>query len=215
MIPSRTLLASFGYFAISEAHMKMAQPKPFAASINSPLAPDGSNFPCQSNGGAFSGTPPRWPWARPSRFRSSGRLSMAAVLARFPSPTMPIPPKAVCGRLFTQSRAAARPSCKPGTWERTLKLPTLSRTPSRFRRTFPLAPQLSRGHGSTALENREYYMNCAPISLTGSSGSKANYDALPDMLIANINVAGGASCATQEESTTCTPTPVLLLTDST
>lgn len=34
--------------------------------------------------------------------------------------------------------------------------------------------------------NREMYMNCAPITVTGGSDSTAVYDALPDMFVANV-----------------------------
>lgn len=37
-------------------------------------------------------------------------------------------------------------------------------------------------------------MNCAPATLTGTGGDKSNYDALPDMLVANI----GNGCTTEE-----------------
>lgn len=40
--------------------------------------------------------------------------------------------------------------------------------------------------------NREMYMNCAMIELTGTSGDESNYDALPDMFVANI----GGECST-------------------
>ena len=42
--------------------------------------------------------------------------------------------------------------------------------------------------------NREYYMNCAPISITGESGDESSFDALPDMIVANIPAI--TSCST-------------------
>lgn len=42
--------------------------------------------------------------------------------------------------------------------------------------------------------NREMYMNCALVDLTGTSGSKSSYDALPDMFTANI----GNGCSTAD-----------------
>jgi hypothetical protein len=44
--------------------------------------------------------------------------------------------------------------------------------------------------------NREFYMNCAPIEITGAEGTTAALAALPDMLVANI--APNAGCATTE-----------------
>lgn len=36
--------------------------------------------------------------------------------------------------------------------------------------------------------NREYYMNCGKLELTGDGGDQANYDALPDLLVANLAI---------------------------
>jgi hypothetical protein len=36
------------------------------------------------------------------------------------------------------------------------------------------------------LGNREFYMFCAPVTLTGTGGDMANFEALPDMVILNI-----------------------------
>jgi hypothetical protein len=51
--------------------------------------------------------------------------------------------------------------------------------------------------------NREFYMSCGPIELTGSGGSKAAYDALPDMFIANI----GPHCKIQAGTDVIFPNP--------
>ncbi|KAH6655047.1 hypothetical protein BKA67DRAFT_224462 [Truncatella angustata] len=42
--------------------------------------------------------------------------------------------------------------------------------------------------------NREFYMNCGVLELTGTSGDKANFDKLPDLFVANIDgVSAGCS----------------------
>jgi hypothetical protein len=46
--------------------------------------------------------------------------------------------------------------------------------------------------------NREMYMNCAPITVTGGSDDKAAFESLPDMALANINFGEGTSCKTKE-----------------
>jgi hypothetical protein len=53
--------------------------------------------------------------------------------------------------------------------------------------------------------NREFYMNCAPIEISGPEGSQAALAALPDMMVANI--APGGTCATKEGVDTQYPNP--------
>jgi hypothetical protein len=51
--------------------------------------------------------------------------------------------------------------------------------------------------------NREMYAQCAPVVLTGSGGSKADYDALPDVFKANI----GNNCGTVPDKDVLYPNP--------
>jgi len=52
--------------------------------------------------------------------------------------------------------------------------------------------------------NREMYMNCAPISITGGSDSKDYYGTLPDMLVANIPAT---DCRTEDSKDAQPPNP--------
>jgi hypothetical protein len=52
--------------------------------------------------------------------------------------------------------------------------------------------------------NREMYMNCAPISITGGSDSKDYYDSLPDMLVANVPAT---DCKTADNTNPQVPNP--------
>ena len=57
---------------------------------------------------------------------------------------------------------------------------------------FTIPFDIPAGNGTIAwtwfnkIGNREMYMNCGPLTLTGAGGTQANYDALPDMFVANI-----------------------------
>lgn len=48
--------------------------------------------------------------------------------------------------------------------------------------------------------NREIYMNCANIKVSGGAGDASKFEKLPDMALANINVGSGSSCKTPESS---------------
>lgn len=51
--------------------------------------------------------------------------------------------------------------------------------------------------------NREMYMNCAPLQVTGSGGSENHLDTLPDMFVANI----GPGCGTLADTDVSFPNP--------
>lgn len=57
--------------------------------------------------------------------------------------------------------------------------------------------------------NREMYMQCASIELTGTSGDQSNYDDLPDMFTANLLTQDGADpdCATVSDTDVEFPNP--------
>jgi hypothetical protein len=56
MFSSSTTLAVFGLATLGAAHMKMSTPVPFGESTlnNSPLAADGSDFPCKQRTGVYA-----------------------------------------------------------------------------------------------------------------------------------------------------------------
>jgi hypothetical protein len=57
---------------------------------------------------------------------------------------------------------------------------------------FTVPSNIPSGRGTIAwtwfnkIGNREMYMNCGPVILTGAGGQQSNFDALPDMFKANI-----------------------------
>ena len=198
----KTLAAAFGLFAASDAHMFLALPQPFTTPqlSNSPLNADGSNFPCQSNGGAFSGaaTSMALGSSQPLTFNGQsvhGGGSCQVSITYDTNPTKNsvwkvihsieggCPAKNLAGNIAPDNNAEAP---DPDTY------------------TFPIPTNIPTGKATLAwtwlnrIGNREFYMACAPIQLTGTSGAQANYEALPDMLVANINAGGGGSCATTE-----------------
>lgn len=82
-------------------------------------------------------------------------------------------------------------------------------TPDPYTYTFDVPKDIPAGNATIAITwfnkvgNREMYMMCAPVVLTGSGGDKANYDALPDMFKANI----GNGCGTQDSTDLIFPDP--------
>ncbi|PSR77485.1 hypothetical protein BD289DRAFT_146541 [Coniella lustricola] len=54
--------------------------------------------------------------------------------------------------------------------------------------------------------NREMYMQCAPVTLTGTSGDQSNYDSLPDMFVANLD-DDADTCHTPSDTDLVFPDP--------
>lgn len=71
---------------------------------------------------------------------------------------------------------------------------------------FDVPKELPNGEATFAwtwfnkIGNREMYMNCAPITISGGSDDASAFDKLPDMAVANIQAGSGASCKTPESS---------------
>lgn len=58
MLFNLSFVLAFGFFALANAHMKMSSPTPFDVDAldNSPLKPDGSDYPCKTCGYKVSET---------------------------------------------------------------------------------------------------------------------------------------------------------------
>ncbi|KAJ9150980.1 Lytic polysaccharide monooxygenase [Coniochaeta hoffmannii] len=85
--------------------------------------------------------------------------------------------------------------------------------PDPYTYTFDVPKDIPAGNATVAITwfnkvgNREMYMMCAPVVVTGSGGDKANFDALTDMFKANI----GNGCGTQASKDLVFPDPGKIL----
>ncbi|KAJ4296784.1 hypothetical protein N0V90_006832 [Kalmusia sp. IMI 367209] len=173
----------------AHSHMIMASPEPFGSPNNSPLDPSGSDYPCKMTS-ATAGEGPM----NDFKVGSSQQLS------------------------FTGSAVHGGGSCQLAVT--TDKNPTKDSKfkvihsieggcpgvngPSTFQ--FDVPDALPNGEAVFAwtwfnhIGNREMYMNCAHITVSGGKDDTAAFEKLPDMALANINVGSGASCKTAESS---------------
>ncbi|KAK1826772.1 putative chitin domain 3 protein [Podospora conica] len=192
-----TLVAAAGFAALSTAHVVISEPKPFAvpALHNGPIQPDGSDFPCQSTGtyqtGGVTNVMPlgsRQPLAFVGTAVHGGGSCQVSITYDT------APTKNSVWKVIHSIEGGCPARDTPGNLgnDPNFKVP--------FDYSFPLPTDIPTGNGTVAwtwlnkVGNREFYMNCAPVTLTGTSGDKSNYDALPDMLVANI----GNGCTTEE-----------------
>jgi hypothetical protein len=186
----------------ANAHMIMAQPVPFGQPDSFPLKPDGSNFPCKVGTPFGVTTMNNWSVGSTQKVaflvdgktgtavHGGGSCQVSVTLDKTPTKDSkfkvihsyiggcPLPPAA--GGNYVEGT-------KP-------ELPPLE---------FQVPDEVPNGEYTMAwswqnhVGNREFYMNCAPITVTGGKDDKSSFESLPDMAIANV-AAQGSTCITKE-----------------
>lgn len=186
-----TLIHCVIFITCAVAHMEMAKPVPFntASLDNSPIAADGSNFPCKI-GGSYGYTV----------------STMNTIPAGVPQP-LEFKGSAIHGGGSCQiSISTDKKPTKSSSWK-VIKTfiggcPTPGDQSSNFNFTVPKV--VPNGEMTLAwswinhIGNREFYMNCAPITITGGASNANGMNSLPDMFVANI---GTTTCKTPDEGT--------------
>lgn len=226
---STTILgAVLGLASVSSAHMIMATPVPYGKSTlnNSPLAADGSDFPCKQRTGVYDAEGASNTMAIgasvPLSFIGSathggGSCQISVTYDENPtkSSTFKVihsieggcPIKGVAGNNGDSASAV-----DPDTYSFTI--------PS----SLPTGTAVLAWTWFNKIGNREMYMNCAPITITGASSKRseeafddlatlnvtqfmerdtAAFDALPNMFVANVN----NGCGTQDSTDLKFPAP--------
>ncbi|KAL5364253.1 hypothetical protein BJX96DRAFT_157021 [Aspergillus floccosus] len=185
------------------AHVLMTEPTPYGADSlnNSPLAADGSDFPCKLRSGVFD---------EPSQITTAAigqsmplKLQGSAVHGGGScqiSLTKDLQPTKDSEWMVIKSFEGGCPANADGN----LSGGASMSVPSDL--TYTIPEGIEPGKYTLAwtwfnrIGNREMYMNCAPISVTGGSASKRDENAFakrsssfPPMFVANVN-----GCTTQE-----------------
>ncbi|KFY30335.1 hypothetical protein V493_01983 [Pseudogymnoascus sp. VKM F-4281 (FW-2241)] len=206
-----SIVATLGMASYASAHIKMTSPKPFGASslTNSPLLADGSDFPCKQSGGTYDAEGASNSMAlgstQPLNFVGSavhGGGSCQISVTYDEKPTKNSVWKVIhsieggCPARGVEGNLDGGPDT-PVPDDYSFSIPD----------SLPTDKAVLAWTWFNKVGNREMYMNCAPIDITGgNSKSKrdtAAYDALPDMFTANI----GNSCKTKESVDLQFPSP--------
>jgi hypothetical protein len=199
-------LAAAGFSAV-HAHMLMNIPIPYGKSSlnNSPLNGDGSDYPCKQRGGVYNaeGANTVMPVGstqqlafKGSAVHGGGSCQISVTYDKNPTKDSVFkvihsiiggcPAKNVDGNLPSDPNGGGA-----GTY------------------SFQIPKDLPPGEVTLAwtwfnkVGNREMYMNCAPVTITGSGGSKSAFNSLPDMFKANI----GNGCSTVPNKDVDFPNP--------
>ncbi|KAK3945123.1 putative chitin domain 3 protein [Diplogelasinospora grovesii] len=201
MFFTKTFAASSGLFALSSAHMLMNTPKPFSvpALHNGPLEASGSDFPCQAGStGTYSsaGVTNVMQLGSQQPLAFTGQATHGGGSCQVSITYDTAPTKNSVWKVIHSIEGGCPAKNTPG------NMGNDAAAADPFTYSFPIPDNIPTGNATIAwtwlnkIGNREFYMNCAPVSLEGTSGDKSNYDALPDMLVANI--APHTDCATTE-----------------
>lgn len=185
---------AFGFFfALASAHMKMSSPVPFDVDVldNSPLKPDGSDYPCKTCG---------------------YKISEMNTIAAGSDSTLQLSGSAIhgggsCQIAISMDKTPTRDSkfkvittyegdCPPAAGTAlTFKIP----------KEFPTVDRATLAWTwFNRIGNREMYMNLAPIKITGGSDNQDYYKSLTDLFVANIPAT---DCTTPEMSDPTIPNP--------
>jgi hypothetical protein len=189
------------------AHMMLVSPVRFSQPVatQGPLNPDGSNWPCQQVAGG-SYTPGAqmniYPLGSKQIIALEGTAvhgggSMQASITYDTDPD-----KNSVWKVIKSWEGGAVAIGQAG------NMGDDATAPDPYTYTFEI-PDIPVGNGTVQwtwlnkIGNRELYAQCAPIVITGNGGSKANYDALPDVFLANI----GNDCGTVPAMDALYPNP--------
>ncbi|KAK3325552.1 hypothetical protein B0H66DRAFT_529581 [Apodospora peruviana] len=200
-------LAAGGLAAVTNAHVVMNTPKTFAvpAVHNGPLDASGSDFPCQAANGVYSAqgvsNVMELGSSQPLAFTGSAVHGGGSCQISITYDTAPT--KNSVWKVIHSIEGGCPAKNTEG------NLGDNAAMPVPFDFTFPIPKDIPAGNGTLAwtwlnrIGNREFYMNCAPVTLTGSGGDKSNWESLPDMFTANI----GNDCTTTEKKDYKYPNP--------
>lgn len=187
------LLATAALCAYTNAHIIMEQPIPYSVDKidNSPIT--ASQFPCKSQNGFTVSTMNNMAVGSQQTIKFKGTAVHGGGSCQL-SVTTDTEPTVNSKFKVIKSIEGGCPGVDGATNEYQFELPdSIPNGKATFAWTW-----FSKMSGAP-----ELYMNCAPIEVTGGASDTTSFDALPDMLVANI----GEGCTTAQNFATEFPDP--------
>lgn len=189
----------------AESHMIMKTPVPYGDPDNSPLSSSGSNYPCKVT-------------SDPATFYSTDGIISQNSMVAGESQTLSFEGSAVHGGGSCQLAITndMQPSASTS-WRVILSIesgcPSIDGSgPSTYNYTIPAETEPGQYSFAWTWISKlagqpEYYMNCAPITVTASSSSKAKRDdvSYPELFVANLGSIN--SCKTTSGTDVVFPDP--------
>ncbi|KAI1765583.1 lytic polysaccharide monooxygenase [Hypoxylon sp. FL1150] len=179
-----------GLVAAVNAHMKMATPAPFdpSALTNAPLDASGSDFPCKFGSGysATGGTTNTYALGSQQTLSFIGQATHGGGSCQVSITYDTTPTSSSVFKVIHSIEGG----CPAKNTSGNLGDDASAEDPYTYPYTIP--SDIPAGKATIAwtwfnkVGNREMYMNCGALELTGTGGDQANFDKLPDMLVLNI-----------------------------
>lgn len=198
MFAKTFLLTGLAY--VASAHMLMSNPVPYGKSTldNAPLLPDGSNFPCKMRGNTYDAQGASNVYAQGStqQLEFIGSAVHGGGSCQVSITTDVKPDKNSVWKVIKSIEGGCPARDQAG------NMPENPNAIDPYKYDFTIPKELAAGEYTLAwtwfnkIGNREMYMNCAPLTVTGSGGSKSHLDTLPNMFVANL----GGACTTEEDT---------------
>ncbi|KAJ4353380.1 uncharacterized protein N0V89_005109 [Didymosphaeria variabile] len=172
-----------------QSHMILATPKPFGSPDNSPLDPSGSNYPCKMTS-ATAGAGPMNDFAVGSKQQLSftGSAVHGGGSCQVSVTTDKNPTKDSVFKVIHSIEGGCPGVDGPATFDFTVP------------DALPDGELVMAWTWFNHIGNREMYMNCANVQVSGGASDNSKFEKLPDMAIANVAVGKGATCKTTESS---------------
>ncbi|PQK15401.1 hypothetical protein BB8028_0005g09140 [Beauveria bassiana] len=193
-------IAVSGLVTAATAHILMTNPVPYGLSSlsNGPLAADGSDFPCKQREGVYNAEGANNVYAQGSKqqLEFQGTAVHGGGSCQVSITTDLKPTKNSVWKVIKSIEGGCPAKDQAGNMGNDAK----AKVPYKYDFTIP--EELAAGDYTLAwtwfnkIGNREMYMNCAPLSVTGNAGSQTFLNGLPDMMVANV----GDGCSTPDSS---------------
>ncbi|KZZ98416.1 Chitin-binding, domain 3 [Moelleriella libera RCEF 2490] len=198
-------VAFAGLASVASAHMKMSNPVPFNSQAlnNGPMDASGSDFPCKIGGGyrLTPGASNVYAQGSTQTLKLIGSAVHGGGSCQMSVTTDLNPTKSSVWKVIKSIEGGCPAKGQVG------NMPDGGNTKDSYDFTIP--KELAAGNYTLAwtwfnkVGNREMYMNCAPMTVTGSAGSSGFLGSLPDMFVANVN----NGCSTIEGTDMRFPNP--------
>ncbi|GJN75423.1 hypothetical protein ACCO45_008058 [Purpureocillium lilacinum] len=205
---TKTLILS-GLAAVGSAHVYMSNPVPYGKSSldNFPLKLSGADFPCKDRTGVYNAEGASNVYAQGSQQQLAfvGSAVHGGGSCQVSVTTDLKPTKDSKWKVIHSIIGGCPARNQVGNFGENAALAN----PNKYDYTIP--KELAAGNYTLAwtwfnkVGNREMYMNCAPLTVTGSGGSDGYLNTLPDMYVANI--FGDNDCRTPDNADFLFPDP--------
>ncbi|ATY60772.1 Chitin-domain 3 [Cordyceps militaris] len=203
-------IAMSALVVMTHGHIIMTNPVPFSKAklSQAPLDDNGSNFPCKNGGGfdayELQGASNVYAQGSKQTMKFKGTAVHGGGSCQVSVTTDLKPTKTSVWKVIKSFEGGCPAKDQVGN----MPVAPSAEYPIPEGYDFTIPKELSAGNYTLAwtwfnrVGNREMYMNCAPLTVTGSAGSPDFMSGLPDMFVANIN-----TCKLKEGSDLEFPNP--------